>query len=158
MQGCQLTTPLAAEHLIMERDTSSNEHPTLLLPRYLSIIFAALLKIQSRDKEFDSHCTLVESALFVLATLNVNESFFLPLSHFVFSRRFHSFVYPERPIVPASSFVSSRCPLGIAETGCSTTRNQFVRGVVTPIVDSATERSFRFAFPRTADPLWIGRL
>lgn len=50
------------KHLIMERDTSSNEHSPPLLPRYLSIIFAALLKIQSRDKEFDNHCTLVVRA------------------------------------------------------------------------------------------------
>lgn len=80
------------------------------------------------------------------------------LSHFVFSL-FSSFPFFRVSrtshvvtfAVPASSFQPPRCPLGIAKTGYSTTRNQFVRGVVTPIVDSANARSFRSAFPRIVE-------
>ena len=94
---------------------------------------------------------------FLFATLNVNESFFLPppslsLSHFVFSL-FSSFLSILSCIqnVPRSLFLppasSPRYPLGIAKTGCSTTRNQFVR--MSSPLSSILHRTFRSAFPRT---------
>ena len=105
---------------------------------------------------------------FLFATLNVNESFFLPplslslsfslciLSILVVS--LYSFVYPERPTlaVPASSLVSSMSS-GHRENRVLDYEESIRKDVVTPIVDSAPNVSFRFSSNRAEDPLWIGR-
>lgn len=97
---------------------------------------------------------------FLFATLNVNESFFLPPLSLSFSLCILSILVlsilsciqnvPRRHARCSClqpRLLDPGCPLGIAKTGCSTTRNQFVR--VSPPLSSILHRTFRSAFPRT---------
>lgn len=114
---------------------------------------------------------------FLFATLNVNESFFLPplplsfslyLSllltlYSLYSRRFYSFVYPERPtlsrslFLPPASSPRSWMSSGHRENRVLDYEESIRKGVATPIVDSPPNVSFRFSSNRAEDPLWIGR-